>query len=135
MPLFFVSTVMAILPVYTTSKLHAARINLRQTPSSTLGVLFNCVKGCGFWPKVGVVCKIFAGAQVRLTLRTPLHEILDPPLDLLWLNREVRHAEVGKIIIFICGKSIVVFHCFSLLVARLLQSAVILLVCVCSVKI
>ena len=30
----------------------------------------------------------------------------------------------GKIIIFICGKSIVVFHCFSLLVARLLQSAV-----------
>ena len=32
---------MAILPVYTTSKLHAARINLRQTPSSTPGVLFN----------------------------------------------------------------------------------------------
>ena len=45
MPLFFVSTVMAILPVYTTSKLHAARINLRQTPSSTPGVLFNYIKG------------------------------------------------------------------------------------------
>ena len=34
----------------------------------------------------------------------------------LCLNREVGHAEVGhaeagKIIIFICGKSIVVFHC------------------------
>ena len=42
----------------------------------------------------------------------------------LCLNREVGHAEAGKIIIFICGKSIVVFHCFSLLVARLLQSAV-----------
>ena len=26
---FFLSTVMAILPVYTTSKLHAARINLK----------------------------------------------------------------------------------------------------------
>ena len=38
MPLFFV---MAILPVYTTSKLHGARINLRQTPSSTPGLLFN----------------------------------------------------------------------------------------------
>ena len=50
---------MAILPVYTTSKLHAARINLRQTPSSTSGVLFNYVKGHGFWPEVGVVCKIF----------------------------------------------------------------------------
>ena len=45
-------------------------------------------------------------------------------IDLLCLNREVGHAEAGKIIIFICGKSIVVFHCFSLLVARLLQSAV-----------
>ena len=52
---------MAILPVYTASKLHAARINLRQTPSSTPGVLFNYVKGRGFWPKVGVVCKIFRG--------------------------------------------------------------------------
>ena len=38
---------MTILPVYTTSKLHAARINLRQTPSSTPGVLFNYVKGRG----------------------------------------------------------------------------------------
>ena len=65
MPLFFVSTVMAILPVYTTSKLHAARINLRQTPSSTPGVLFNYVKGHGFWPKVGVVCKIFLQARKR----------------------------------------------------------------------
>ena len=48
---FFVSTVMAILPVYTTSKLHAARINLRQTPSSTPGVSFNYVKGHGFGRK------------------------------------------------------------------------------------
>ena len=71
---------MAILPVYTTSKLHAARINLRQTPSSTPGVLFNYVEGRGFWPEVGVVCKNFPDAQARLTLRTPLHEILDPPL-------------------------------------------------------
>ena len=51
MPLFFVSTVMTILPVYTTSKLHAARINLRQTPSSTPGVLFSYVKGRGFGRK------------------------------------------------------------------------------------
>ena len=29
----------------------------------------------------------------------------------LCLNREVGHAEAGKIIVFICGKSIVVFHC------------------------
>ena len=36
---------MAILPVYTTSKLHPARINLRQTPSETPGVLFNYVQG------------------------------------------------------------------------------------------
>ena len=68
MPLFFVSTVMAILPVYTTSKLHAARINLRQTPSSTPRVLFNYVKGRGFWLKVGMVCKNFTGAQARPTL-------------------------------------------------------------------
>ena len=60
MPLFFVSTVMAILPVYITSKLHAARINLRQTPSSTPGVLFSYVKGRGFWPKVGVVYNLRA---------------------------------------------------------------------------
>ena len=45
-------------------------------------------------------------------------------------QQEEGHAEVGKIIRFICGKSIVVFHCqellpqLSLLVARLLQSAV-----------
>ena len=39
-------------------------------------------------------------------------------------QRGIGHAEAGKIIIFICGKSIVVFHCFSLLVARLLQFAV-----------
>ena len=39
----------------------------------------------------------------------------------LCLNREVGHAEAGKIIRFICGKSIVVFR---LHVARLLQSAV-----------
>ena len=31
-------------------------------------------------------------------------------IDLLCLNREVGHAEAGKIIIFICGKLIVVFH-------------------------
>ena len=66
---------MAILPVYTTSKLHAARINLRQTPSSNTGVLFNYVKGVVFGRKWAWFAKIFAGA-----LRTPLHEILDPPL-------------------------------------------------------
>ena len=38
-------------------------------------------------------------------------------IDLLCLNREEGHAEEGKIIRFIHGKSIVVFHCFSLLVA------------------
>ena len=32
-------------------------------------------------------------------------------IDLLCLNREEGHAGVGKIIRFICGKSIVVFHC------------------------
>ena len=56
---------MAILPVYTTSKLHAARINLRQTPSSTPGVLFNYVNGRGFWPEVGVVCTKFSGTRKR----------------------------------------------------------------------
>ena len=34
-------------------------------------------------------------------------------IDLLGLNQEEGHAGVGKIIIFICGKSIVVFHCSS----------------------
>ena len=79
---FFVSTVMAILPVYTTSKLHAARINLRQTPSSTPGALFNYVKGVVYARKWAWFAKIFAGAQAHPTLRTPLHEILDPPLIL-----------------------------------------------------
>ena len=63
MPLFFVSTVMAILPVYTTSKLHAARINLRQTPSSTPGVLFNYVKGCGFLAESGHGLQKFSRAR------------------------------------------------------------------------
>ena len=72
MPLFFVSTVMAILPVYTTSKLHAARINLRQTPSSTTGVLFNYVKSVVFGRKWAWFAKFFAGVQARPTLRTPL---------------------------------------------------------------
>jgi len=40
------------------------------------------------------------------------------------LNREVGLAEAGKIIRFIRGKSIVVFHCSAGFVARLLQSAV-----------
>ena len=71
---------MAILPAYTTSKLHAARINLRQTPSSTPGVMFNYVKGVVFGQKWAWFAKIFAVAQARPTLRTPLHEILDPPL-------------------------------------------------------
>ena len=70
---------MAILPVYTTSKLHAARINLRQTPSSTPGVLFNYVKGRGFGRKWAWFPKISADAQTRPILRTPLH---DPPLIL-----------------------------------------------------
>ena len=46
-------------------------------------------------------------------------------IDLLCLNREVGLAEAGKIIRFIRGKSIVVFHCSAGFVARLLQSAVI----------
>ena len=44
-------------------------------------------------------------------------------IDLLCLNREVGHAEAGKISIFICGKSIVVFHCSASLLQDL-QSAV-----------
>ena len=68
MSLFFVSTVMAILPVYTTSKLHAARINLRQTPSSTPGVLFNYVKGHGFDRKWAWFAIFFTGAQAHPTL-------------------------------------------------------------------
>ena len=55
---------MAILPVYTTSKLHAARINLRQTPSSTPGVLFNYVKGRGFGRKWAWFAK-FSWARKR----------------------------------------------------------------------
>ena len=91
---------MAILPVYTTSKLHAARINLRQTPSSTTGVSFNYVKSVIFGRKWAWFAKIFAGAQARPTLRTPLHEILDPPLHLLQnTNIEVvlyLHSGVGE---------------------------------------
>ena len=34
-------------------------------------------------------------------------------IDLLGLNQEEGHAGAGKIIRFICGKSIVVFHCSS----------------------
>ena len=68
MPLFFVSTVMAILPVYTTSKLHVARINLRQTPSSTPGVLFDYVKGVVLAESGRGLQKISADAQARLTL-------------------------------------------------------------------
>ena len=64
--------IMAILPVYTTSKLHAARINLRQTPSSTPGVLFNYVKGRVFWPEVGVICKNFHG-------RASAPDLMNPP--------------------------------------------------------
>ena len=45
-------------------------------------------------------------------------------IDLLYLNREVGLAEAGKIIRFIRGESIVVFHCSAGFVARLLQSAV-----------
>ena len=42
-------------------------------------------------------------------------------IDLLCLNREVGHAEARKIIRFIRGKSIVVFHCSA---CMLLQSTV-----------
>ena len=72
---------MAILPVYTTSKLHAARINLKHlAQQTTLGVSFNYVKGVVFGRKWAWFSKIFEGAQARPTLPTPLHEILDPPL-------------------------------------------------------
>ena len=87
---------MAILPVYITSKLHAVRINLRQTPSSTPGVLFNYVKEHGFWPNVGVICTIFHGRASTLNLtETPLHEILDPPL--LIYNASYRKLSVSPI--------------------------------------
>ena len=43
------------------------------------------------------------------------------------LNQEKGHAEAGKIIRFICGKSIVVFHCSAYLLQDFLQSAVQLL--------
>ena len=72
---------MTILPVYTTSKLHAARINLGQTPSSTPGRgIVQLRKGRGFDRKWAWFAKFFEGAQERPTLQTPLHEILDPPL-------------------------------------------------------
>ena len=64
---------MAILPVYTTSKLHAARINLRQTPSSTPGYCSTTQKG---------VVLAGSGRGLQKFSRTPLHEILDPPLSL-----------------------------------------------------
>ena len=62
--------------MYTTSKLHAARINLKHLAQhlgyrSTTWFLAGSGRG---------LQKIFAGAQARPTLRTPLHEILDPPL-------------------------------------------------------
>ena len=73
--------------------------------------MVNCSTiGCG---KFTADCKTLATS--KLNSGKPL---------LLCLNREVGHAEAGKIIRFIRGKSIVVFHCFSLLVARRLQSAV-----------
>ena len=72
MPLFFVYTVMAILPVYTTFKLHAARINHRQTISSTPGVLFNYVKGCGFGRKWAWFAKNFRS-------RASVPDLMNPP--------------------------------------------------------
>ena len=70
---------MAILPVYTTSKLHAARINLKHL-AQQLG--YRSIRKRA-WFLVGSgrgLQKIFAPAQARPALRTPLHEILDPPL-------------------------------------------------------
>ena len=60
---FSLSTVMAILPVYTTSKLHAARINLKHLAQHR-GYL-QLRKRAGFWPEVGVVCKKFPRARKR----------------------------------------------------------------------
>ena len=71
---------MAILPVYTTSKLHAARINLRQTPSSTPGVLVNYVKGRVFDRKWAWFVKNFRGRTSAPDRMNPRYEILDPPL-------------------------------------------------------
>ena len=102
--LFFVSTVMAILPVYTTSKLHAARINLRQTPSSNTGVLFNYVKGVVFGRKWAWFAKIFAGA-----LRTPLNEILDPPLCVRYFNLIIQPIHNYQIVIMFINDSIIMF--------------------------
>ena len=59
---FFLSTVMAILPVYTTSKLHAARINLKHL-AQHLGYRSATQKG--------VVCKKFSRARKRARLYEP----------------------------------------------------------------
>ena len=73
MPLFFVSTVMAILPVSTTSKLDAAGINLKHLAQHLgLGYCSNYVKEHGFWPEVGVVFKNFHG-------RTSASDLMNPP--------------------------------------------------------
>ena len=61
MPLFFVSAVTAILPVYTTSKLHAAR----QTPSSTPGVFFQLSKRAWFLAESGRGLQKFSRERKR----------------------------------------------------------------------
>ena len=71
---FFVSTVMAILPVYTTSKLHAARINLRQTPELNTWAwgIVQLRKRAWFLTGTGAVCKIFRG-------RASVPDLTNPP--------------------------------------------------------
>ena len=76
---FFLSTVMAILPVYTTSKLHAARINLKHL-AQHLGYRSATQKGVVFGRKWAWFAKNFRGRASAPDLTNPLHEILDPPL-------------------------------------------------------
>ena len=56
---------MAILPVYTTSKLHAARINLRQTPSSTPGGIVQLRKRAWFLTGSGRGLQKFSRTRKR----------------------------------------------------------------------
>ena len=105
---------MAILPVYTTFKLHAARINLKHLAQHR--VIVRLRKRAWFWPEVGVVCKNF-----RPTLRTPLHEILDPPL-ICWRTLLSPSKGIGGPSycshLYSCGDSLVVLFPAKLVVYK-----------------
>ena len=92
---------MAILPVCTTSKLHAARINLRQTPSSvnTWGIV-QLRKRVWFWPEVGVVCKKFHARKRARPYEPPHHEILDLPLTKRFELKVWRDRRYGQLLTY-----------------------------------